>query len=408
MVLQSLNKVETLILDAGPIIKLGTKVKDYANQFITVPEVIREVRDRQARQQLAIFPFEIQVRVPSEEAFKAVVAFSKLTGDYAALSSVDLKVLALTYMVEKEKCGIEHLRTEPVKAQVQVGAAQQRSLPKQGSPKGGKVEAKLTKDQPKVTSTNLIEKEASKLKKPTNPSEVAIVQNLEKLSLSKAENTSSEESDPTEHEESDDSDGEWITPQNLKLKQMESLGQLKKGDEVKVRKVGCITTDYAMQSVILQMNLALVSVEGLMIKHLNSYVMRCHACFKVTTNLTKQFCPSCGGPTLIRTSCSVGEDGVVKYYLKKNFRYNLRGIRYSIPTPKGGHINTDLILCEDTKEYQRALKNYLHRKEANLFDPDYLPGILTGKHAKGSHPPIIGYGRRNPNEVDRFKGRKKA
>ncbi|KAI0226549.1 20S-pre-rRNA D-site endonuclease nob1 [Massospora cicadina] len=308
----------------------------------------------------------------------SVVAFSKKTGDYATLSSVDLKVLALTYMVEKENCGVEHLRTEPVKPQVQQGGGQHHFVPKDVLPKDGNAKNTLAESQAPVTATNSTEV--------------------------------GDESAPAEQEEEDDSDdGEWITPQNLKLKQLESLGHLKKGDDKdEVRKVGCITTDYAMQSVILQMNLALVSVEGLMVKYLKSFVLRCHACYKVTTNLTKQFCPSCGGPTLIRTSCSVDENGTVKYYLKKNFRYNLRGIRYSIPTPKGGHVNSDLILREDTKEYQRALKNYFHRKETNLFDPDYLPGILTGKHAASNRPPTIGYGRRNPNQARRCKGRKKS
>ncbi|KAI0226548.1 hypothetical protein L0F63_000921, partial [Massospora cicadina] len=60
MVIQNTSKVEILVLDAGPIIKLGARIKDYAQEFVTVPEVIREVRDFQARHQLAIFPFEIK------------------------------------------------------------------------------------------------------------------------------------------------------------------------------------------------------------------------------------------------------------------------------------------------------------------------------------------------------------
>ncbi|KAJ9088753.1 20S-pre-rRNA D-site endonuclease nob1, variant 2 [Entomophthora muscae] len=314
-------------------------------------------------------------------------------------------------MLEKEKCGIEYLRKEPAKAQVQLGSKSPEQL-------------KAERASAETKGINEVDPELSNSKE-EEASEAVISEELEKLTVSDKEPCSSDvlaENEESEDDVSDSDDGDWITPSNLKEKQLESMGHLKKGEtKVEMRKVGCITTDYAMQSVILQMNLALVSVEGMMIKDLRSFVLRCHACFKyqpmlrfidmyfrITANLTKQFCPSCGGPTLIRTSCSVDQDGNVKYYLKKNFRHNLRGIKYSIPNPKGGHKNTDLILREDTKEYERAMKNYNHRKETNLFDPDYLPGILTGKHLPNTLPPTIGFGRKNPNQARRCKGRKKS
>lgn len=39
--------------------------------------------------------------------------FSKKTGDYKSLSAVDIKVLALTYQLEKEHVGSEHIKTVP-------------------------------------------------------------------------------------------------------------------------------------------------------------------------------------------------------------------------------------------------------------------------------------------------------
>lgn len=44
----------------------------------------------------------------------SVTEFSKRTGDYPSLSATDIKVLALTYQLELEHVGSEHLRTEPV------------------------------------------------------------------------------------------------------------------------------------------------------------------------------------------------------------------------------------------------------------------------------------------------------
>ena len=82
--------------------------------LVTVPEVLKEIRDRQARQMLASLPVELTTREPSSEALTAIKSFAKLTGDLPALSVVDLRVLALAWMLEKEaKGGIDHLRTEP-------------------------------------------------------------------------------------------------------------------------------------------------------------------------------------------------------------------------------------------------------------------------------------------------------
>ena len=42
-----------------------------------------------------------------------VTDFAKKTGDYKSLSAVDIRVLALTYQLEKEYNGTDHLRNEP-------------------------------------------------------------------------------------------------------------------------------------------------------------------------------------------------------------------------------------------------------------------------------------------------------
>ena len=43
----------------------------------------------------------------------SVKDFSMKTGDYPAVSSTDLKVLALTYQLHKEKVGLDGIKTEP-------------------------------------------------------------------------------------------------------------------------------------------------------------------------------------------------------------------------------------------------------------------------------------------------------
>jgi hypothetical protein len=47
-----------------------------------------------------------------------------------------------------------------------------------------------------------------------------------------------------------------------------------------VSAVAVITTDFAMQNVLLQMGLRLLSVNGLAVTTLRSWIKRCHGCFR--------------------------------------------------------------------------------------------------------------------------------
>lgn len=51
-----------------------------------------------------------------------VTEFAKLTGDFRSLSATDMRVLALTYQLEKEHCGIDHIKTKPTKQVSVLGA----------------------------------------------------------------------------------------------------------------------------------------------------------------------------------------------------------------------------------------------------------------------------------------------
>lgn len=67
---------------------------------------------------LCILPYDLTVDEPSPESVRHVIDFAKKTGDYLSLSSADIKVIALTYQLEKELVGVTHLRTEPVVAKL--------------------------------------------------------------------------------------------------------------------------------------------------------------------------------------------------------------------------------------------------------------------------------------------------
>ena len=59
-------------------------------------------------------PHKAFLSLDISESIKFVTDFSKKTGDYASLSATDIKVIALTYMLETRHVGSnEHLKKEP-------------------------------------------------------------------------------------------------------------------------------------------------------------------------------------------------------------------------------------------------------------------------------------------------------
>jgi RNA-binding protein NOB1 len=87
--------------------------------------------------------------------------------------------------------------------------------------------------------------------------------------------------------DSDDGEGEWITPSNVAIHKSRALDLLP-GNELGGKHTkrdqpinsGCMTADFAMQNVLLQMGLNLVGLEGKRIEKVKTWVLRCHACFK--------------------------------------------------------------------------------------------------------------------------------
>ena len=79
----------------------------------------------------------------------------------------------------------------------------------------------------------------------------------------------------------DDGEGEWITPANVALHKSKALQLIPAQGGVSKRVVtGCMTTDFAMQNVLMHMGLSLVGVNGKKIDKVKTWALRCHACFK--------------------------------------------------------------------------------------------------------------------------------
>lgn len=356
-----------LVLDAAPFIQ-GVRVDSFAENFYTIPEVVLELKDKNAKIQLDRINYKLRVEQPSAEALKEVISFAKKTGDFAVLSATDLKVIALCKTIAERSSSEETDLSERLE-QVNLNAGKEAS------------------DRPSFGEPSF-----------PKPDE--------------GRSASSSESD---------SDGEWITPGNVRRHRMQEMGHVKESQEV--ASVACMSSDMAVQNVLLQMKLGLVSVDGIIVKQLRNWVLRCHACYFITKDSSKKFCPRCGKSTLMRCSYSVDASGRVRYHLRKNFQYNNRGTVYSIPATKGGRNAGNLILAEDQAEFQRAQHRQRRAEEklansgVSLFDQDFLPGLLgqavTNSYTRNSSTYTgvadisVGHGRKNVNQVRKHGGKKR-
>lgn len=78
--------------------------------------MVKEIKNKRQLKRLCVLPYELTVDEPSPDSVRHVIEFAKKTGDYLSLSSADIKIIALTYQLEKELVGISHLRLNPVVA----------------------------------------------------------------------------------------------------------------------------------------------------------------------------------------------------------------------------------------------------------------------------------------------------
>jgi len=427
--------IQTLILDAGPLIKNDPPVSTLlaqAHELYTIPSVVSEIRDpaTRSRVETTLLPF-LKLRSPRPASVKFVTDFARRTGDVEVLSKPDIHLIALAYELECELNGGDwRLRNAPNQkglngkspAQLEKEKAENVDEPPADETSGTE-ESEITHDNAaseSISAENPSIDTAPEQEPPVVEQE-SVTQALESMSLEQSATPTvdfvtegTEKGDGATPEEDDDEDG-WITPSNLKKHQAKDQQSLPEQPIQRVLKVALLTSDYAMQNVLLRINLNLVSPALARITRVKTWVLRCHGCFKITRDTSKQFCPSCGQPTLTRVSCSTDQSGNFQIYLKKNFQWNNRGNVYSVPKPvhgtptgkargPGGGKNgwgRELIFAEDQKEYERKSRELQKTKTKDLMDDDYLPSILTGERQSGPGRIRVGAGR-NINSKKRF------
>ncbi|KAG6821516.1 hypothetical protein H0H93_000025 [Arthromyces matolae] len=456
----STPRCKNLVLDAGPLLSLSP-LRGLAETYITVPQVLSELKDKRARQhfeQLGLLSgVNVRVQSPDAASIAHTIQWAKKTGDYSVLSHADICVLALTYSLHQEAKKEDNVNSEATPEAISTEQTNETSaveeissiledLPLEDQPED---DAESSEEHPAdLDRAGLQSSEEDKTEEALEPLDVEL-QPIEKDDPTPSITTAPPEKQSSapifdDPSDSDDGEGEWITPSNVGVHKSRALdllpdsGSKGKRKEDQTIDTGCMTADFAMQNVLLQMGLNLVGSEGKRIEKVKNWVLRCHACFKICKDNSKKFCPSCGNPSLLRASVTVSAPGasadapVMQVHLKSNFQYRIRGTKYSIPAPKAGSAKTgagdNLILREDQMEYMRAKKmadGKKEREEAKMLkgilgrgpegasgvgswmDPDWIPEMISvGAGGKGrtmrsggmdGDLPQIGYGKKNPN-----------
>lgn len=558
---KSTKGIAVAVVDANAIIQGGERLPSLADKFVSISEVINEIRDPTSRHRLSFLPFSVDTLEPSPDSLKKVISFARATGDLQTLSDVDLKLIALTYTLEAQIHGTSHLRDSPPPIHVlNVRRLPEKELPGWGSnvpnleewealeafadgvpdpnsrilplkdltlnvpvedrmsledgsvgngsenqdvadltsrrhrrypPKKRevKVEGKKMVDgidasqgqhgdddgdwRPAVSRSthrrflrrkarrdvyeaSLKDDEQLDINKNTEE-EVIMEANVQAsddrhadhgVSKKDTDGTNDandissileqmriEEDALTAHEEQDehtDSHLEVVSVDNHTENAHsgdegdndEVLGHLENGSvdasyteddgseqswmlrSLSDSSVACITGDFAMQNVILQMGLRLLAPGGMQIRELHRWVLKCHACQNVTAEIGRIFCPKCGnGGTLRKVAVTVGENGVVLQ--ARRHRISLRGTKFSLPLPQGGRdaMTKNPILREDQLPhkflYPKTKKK--NNKDDDIFAVDSIFGHYHTDKQSYNRPPVrqalaVFSGKRNPND----------
>ncbi|KAK4992121.1 20S-pre-rRNA D-site endonuclease nob1 [Elasticomyces elasticus] len=436
--------IHTIVLDAGGIIKNEPPVSTLlaqSEELVTTPAIISEIRDAATRSRVeaTLQPF-LTLRQPGPASIKTVTEFARRTGDLAVLSKPDVQIIALAYELECERNGGDwRLRrvpgqkglngTPPKKVEEEQGGTETETqaaavaLSEQAPLSTGDAGVSDSpgappdpQDKQTIEVATLLDEQAPE--PVPDPTTQELVEQLSNTTLSDQISHNDDQAQAGSASDNDsDSDG-WITHSNLKSHQAASASGIMSNTNKKLPRnpivqttlqVATLTSDFAMQNVLLQMNLNLLSPTLHRVRRLKTFVKRCHACFATTKETQRDFCPRCGQPTLTRVACSTdAATGATTLHLKKNMQWNHRGDRFSVPKSVAGSANGrvkgagkgawghGLVFAEDQKEYARAVEQEGRRsaRERDLMDEDYLPAILSGRSGPGLGTRIkVGAGR---------------
>ncbi|KAH8072109.1 hypothetical protein JL721_4020 [Aureococcus anophagefferens] len=344
------HEAKHLVLDANALIRgRAASLAGYAERFWTIEEVLAEVRDDKSREQLLRLPFELEVRPPSAEATARPWSAAAAAAPRAAAAPAAAPAAAAPLPEADEE------------------EQEEDEAPQQPLPSSSK----------------------------SAPSRI--------LGSATASGQSSA------MDAADDDGVGWLDASHVAT--AVATGELPFDGSAPAASDGgykpscgcaCATVDYAMQNVLLQMGLRLVSLDGMVVSRTTRWALRCGACFHVEDDQAKLFCGRCGSTPLNRVAVGVdAATGKRKVFLWKTPRHDLRGTKFALPKPgQAGRYEGELLLREDQLLSgiwrQKAARAKSAKTKQSVFGPD-VTDSLEALNIVQANDLTVGLGRKNPN-----------
>ena len=384
---QKENTKSYMILDTSFFIKLTSLNLD-KNNYYTTQYIVNEIRDPKARDFYQLNKNFIEIKNPTKDSIKKVSKFAKESNDLTYLSIADLSVMALAYETIKNIGLIEKLNKKPLNYTVIDQEKFQEQINKR---------KEKEKDEKKINEDNKI------------------------ININE-----------------DDDEDDWITPENLytKLDEMNGVHEIKNkkkkeddkinvinndnniemniynNDEYKKNKdeinVYVNTADFTLQNACMKMGIPILGVDGLRIRNIKNYILKCTVCYKFIFEIDKKFCPYCGYPYLMKIGYNIYANGEIKINDRKP-EPRKRGQIFDLPAPTTKKNGTVYILTEDQipkkgfnkkdVDINKILENYESFKELPKHDNNLQ--INSSKQYKWGFP------KKNPNIPKKHYNKKK-
>ena len=384
---QKENTKSYMILDTSFFIKLTSLNLD-KNNYYTTQYIVNEIRDPKARDFYQLNKNFIEIKNPNKDSIKKVSKFAKESNDLTYLSIADLSVMALAYETIKNIGLIEKLNKKPLNYTVIDPEKFQEQINKKKEKE--KVEKKINEDN-KIMNIN-----------------------------------------------EDDDEDDWITPENLytKLDEMNGIHEIKNKKKKEDDKINVInndnniemnidndnedkknkdeinvyvnTADFTLQNACMKMGIPILGVDGLRIRNIKNYILKCTVCYKFIFEIDKKFCPYCGYPYLMKIGYNIYANGEMKINDRKP-EPRKRGQIFDLPAPTTKKNGTVYILTEDQipkkgfnkkdVDINKILENYESFKELPKHDNNLQ--INSSKQYKWGFP------KKNPNIPKKHYNKKK-
>lgn len=455
---------QTVVLDTNVFLR-RMAFWEIGESFVTTPGVMAEVCDSESQIWISNLPVTVAISTPSKVSMGRVRAFARATGDLTSLSEEDIEVIALTLDLDVNAHGDDnHIRLEPsfkdptaIKAftggkhvacttalgshgdnkqyrdrygqqnqRTRIGEVTQEMEEKYAAYKQTlfdddimqmlKVAKQAPTDQSIADNINNEENPHEwidvTLKQPKNHGgQKACGYNGPAVLEAKVQdaiiegNTAQNNADAAAVDAGGDGDGEWVTPENLMEDTLATLREIKDAVPVAI-----CTADYSMQNVVMQMNLRLVSPQGV-IKEIKRYAGKCSACLAISPILASAFCKKCGNKTMMKVAMYIKEDGTATFSTGVK-HFNLHGTIFSLPSfaskkylGRAGRRTIVPISSENdpNAKYILSLQGK-GRSVGSISGPQHFMADIKGPAStKGSAITVPHFLKRNPNESKRGK-----